>query len=56
MSNDSRKEMTVKVHGIEHTMLLDPEDVERYKAEEKVHSANVKASTPANKSRSADDK
>ena len=54
-SNDNRKEMTVTVHGIEHTMLLDPEDAERYKAEEKSVQA-AKASTPANKSRSADDK
>jgi len=53
MPTDNRKEMTVVVHGIEHTMLLDPEDVERYKAEEK---ASTKATTPSNKSRSADDK
>lgn len=55
MSNDTRKEMTVKVHGIEHTMLLDPEDAERYKAEEKTYAA-MKSDVPSNKARSADAK
>ena len=60
-------EQTVKIHGIEHTMLLSSEDAERYKAQEeawesaqtdagaeadtKASSAENKAKTPENKSK-----
>jgi hypothetical protein len=45
-------EYTVTINGIEHSMLLDKEDAERYGDDAKKSSTAAKASTPANKSRS----
>lgn len=46
------EEYTVTINGIEHTMLLSPEDAERYGDEAKKATTSTKASTPANKARS----
>lgn len=47
------EEYTVTINGIEHTMLLTPEDAERYgENAKKASSTSSKASTPANKARS----
>ena len=46
------EEYVVTINGIEHTMLLSPEDVERYgEAAQKSSSVQSKAKAPANKAR-----
>ena len=42
---DPRKEFEIEVSGIKHTVLLLPEDAERYGKD----AVEVKAATPANK-------
>lgn len=50
-------EYTVSIGGIEHTMLLDPEDAKRLGATPvKAKAAEPKAAAPANKSRASDAK
>lgn len=49
---DSRKEYTVKIGGVEHTLLLSSEDAERYGDD----AVLVKQAEPANKSRTASNK
>lgn len=46
------QEYTVTINGIEHTMLLSPEDAERYGEDAKKVSTSSKAAAPANKARS----
>ena len=53
-------ETTVKINGIEHTMMLSKEDAQRYKDAEKSQDAtdsgdsdDAKAKTPANKARTS---
>lgn len=45
---DARKETTVVIGGVEHTLLLDSEDADRY--------GDAKAQAPQNKSRAASGK
>lgn len=52
---DSRKQYTVTINGIEHELLLDPQDAENLYGENAVESkaktpANKQADAPANKS------
>lgn len=47
---DNRKEYTVTIGGVEHTLLLSAEDAERYGEDAK------QADQPANKSRTAQNK
>jgi hypothetical protein len=49
---DSRKSYTVTINGLEHTMLLTPEDAERYGDD----AVETKQATPANKSRTVSNK
>lgn len=49
---DRRKEYTVEIGGVKHTMLLAPEDVERYGGK----AVEVKSRTPQNKARIPQDK
>ena len=48
MADDNRKEFTVDINGVEHTMLLSPEDAERYGDAAKPVK-RTKSRTPANK-------
>lgn len=57
--SEELSEHTVKIHGVEHTMLLSDEDAERYDAasayEEEANAQPApptKAKTPANKAKS----
>ena len=47
---DKRKEYTVEINGIEHSMLLEPEDAER------LYGENAKEAKASNKARTADNK
>lgn len=49
---DSRKEYTVDINGVKHTMLLDSEDAERYGD----RAVETKSRTTANKARTAQNK
>ena len=49
------KEYTVDIGGLEHTLLLTPEDAERMGAKA-ASTPDTKAKTPANKSRDAANK
>lgn len=51
---DNRKEYTVAINGVDHTVLLSPEDAERYgEAAREVKAAKA---APANKAATAQDK
>lgn len=49
---DNRKPYTVTISGIEHTLLLNAEDAERYGED----AVEIKQAQPANKARTADNK
>lgn len=49
---DGRKEYVVDIGGLEHTMLLDPEDARRYGDK----AVEVKERKPANKARQPQNK
>ncbi len=49
---DENKEYTVEVGGMEHTFLLNDDDAKRYDAKR----VAAKAATPANKSRTPENK
>lgn len=51
---DKRKQYDVNVHGIKHTMLLEPEDAKSLYGDNAVESKEQPA--PANKSRTAENK
>lgn len=56
---DSRKEYTVSIHGVEHSMLLDPEDAQTLygdNAKEAKKPRTKSAAAPANKARGAANK
>lgn len=63
-SEQKVSERTVKINGIEHTMLLTDEDAQRYEAAEETYqstqadsgSASKKAKDASNKARSAEGK
>lgn len=46
---DNRKEYTVDIGGVEHTLLLTPEDAEHYGSAAKAGAASNKARTASNK-------
>ena len=46
---DSRKEYEVEIGGVAHTLLLTPEDAERYGDNAKAVSVSNKARTASNK-------
>jgi hypothetical protein len=61
-SEQKVSEKTVKINGIEHTMLLSDEDAKRYEAAEETFQAQKSDAgaksekAPANKAKSAQDK